>query len=142
MHYLQRVSLPIVLLTSVAFMQVEQAQARVRPTPIAPANGAALDNGCENRSNGVTWTFSWTEPILGVTRYHLYVIGQNAQNPVIDRSDITSTVYTDRSPGSYIAEHNRRGWRWRVRALLNNQFWTDWSEERTFDVEPLNTDCR
>jgi hypothetical protein len=139
---LLRFSLPIALFTSITCVQVEQAQARVRPSPIAPVNGAIMDNGCTNRSNGITWTFRWTEPMLGVTRYHLYVFAPNSQNPAIDRSDITSTTYRDRSPGSYIAEQNRRGWRWRVRALLNNQFWTDWSDESSFDVEPLNTDCR
>jgi hypothetical protein len=142
MQFLRRFSLPMALFTSITLIRVEQAQARVRPTPIAPASRAVMDNGCANRSNGITWTFRWTEPILGVTRYHLYVVGANAQNPVINQTDITSAVYTSRSPGSYIAEQNRRGWRWRVRALLNNQFWTDWSDESSFDVEPLNTDCR
>jgi len=35
----------------------------------------------------------------------------------------------------------RFGWIWKVRAKINGS-WADWSPERTFDVEPLNTDCQ
>ena len=31
----------------------------------------------------------------------------------------------------------RLGWRWKVRALVEG-IWTDWSEERTFEVAPLD----
>ena len=141
MGTLKHMTFSTLLLTLIVCTQANKADARIKPTPIFPSNGTVLGNGCENRSKDIIWKFRWTEPILGTTRYHLYVIGPNAEIPLLDRSDITSTTYTDTSSGSYIANQNTRGWRWKVRALMNG-IWSDWSEERAFDVEPLNTACR
>jgi hypothetical protein len=58
---------------------------------------------------------------------------------VIDKNDINSTSFHDSNPGDYIIEANRYGWIWRVRAYVGG-VWTDWSEERSFNVEPP-TDC-
>ncbi|BAY10454.1 hypothetical protein [Calothrix sp. NIES-2098] len=105
-----------------------------------PDRADVLDNGCLNRQNGIFWTFIWSQ-VPNATTYHLYVIEDNAQNPVINQTDIKSTEYIYQSFGSYIIDRNRRGWRWKVRAKVNGQ-WTNWSEESFFDVEPLNTDCK
>ncbi|MGV0024063.1 hypothetical protein [Phormidesmis priestleyi] len=144
MYYLKRLSLPILLSILVAFTLVSKAQAgsRMYPKLISPTNRAVLDNGCEDASNDVSWTFEWSSPTGDVTRSHLYVIGPGTNKPVINKSNIRGTSYTEKGVGAYIVNQNRRGWRWKVRALLGGQVWTDWSEEKTFDVEPLNTDCR
>lgn len=104
---------------------------------ILPENNALLDNGCYGQSNKITWYFDWND-FPNAEQYHLYVIGPNAKNPVIDK-DIVESEYKDESDG-YIANKNRLNWTWKVRAMVDG-VWTDWSETRTFDVEPLNTDC-
>ena len=109
------------------------------PESLSPKNGEVLDNGCQDKTNGIIWAFEWTE-VPEAQRYHLYVIGRSALNPVIDDTNIKSNYYNSVSPKSYIVEHNRRGWKWKVRALVN-EVWTAWSSERTFDAEPLDTDC-
>ena len=48
---------------------------------------------------------------------------------------LTSSSFRFEHKGGYIADQNRLGWRWKVRALVND-IWSDWSEERTFDVAP------
>ena len=110
------------------------------PTLLAPRAGAVLDNGCENREDGVLWSFEWSA-VPGADRYHLYVIGQAAKNPVVDDDKITTNAYARLGRGSYIVGRvNLYGWRWRVRARVHG-VWTGWSEERRFEVEPLDTDC-
>jgi hypothetical protein len=39
-----------------------------------------------------------------------------------------------------MTNENRFDWRWKVRTMVNGA-WGPWSTERTFDVEPLDTDC-
>jgi hypothetical protein len=109
------------------------------PNLLFPDNLDVLDNGCVNLKDGTFWTFIWSK-IPNATSYHLYVIGKNSPNPVINKSNLTSPEYIDKSFQSYIANRYRRGWKWKVRAKINGK-WSNWSEERVFDVEPLNTDC-
>ena len=99
-----------------------------------------MDNGCEDRSDGVLWDFDWSM-CSGASDYHLYVKHQSSTYPVIDRSDLTSSSFHKDGPGDYIINSNRFDWRWKVRAKVNG-VWGDWSEERHFDVEPLDTDCQ
>ena len=109
------------------------------PALISPVEYAVLDNGCQNRTNGIEWDFKWTD-VPAARLYHLYVVGPQAKYPVINNAEITYAAYQDIRAESYIIESNRRGWRWKVRALVGNE-WSEWSEERTFDVEAMNTDC-
>jgi hypothetical protein len=111
------------------------------PNLIAPETGAVLDNGCSiNReSDGASWKFEW-EGVPQATRYHLYVISPEAQYPTINSSDITATSFLREDRGSYISDGYNKGWRWKVRAMVAGT-WREWSPERTFDVEPVNTDC-
>jgi len=60
-------------------------------------------------------------------------------NPVIDRSDLTASYFHREAWGGYVADQNRFGWTWKVRAEVGG-IWGAWSEIRTFDVEPVNTD--
>ena len=127
------------LLCALPVAAVQQEGAFV-PNLISPKNGDVLDNGSyyHKESDGVTWKFEWSS-VPQATRYHLYVIGPTAKNPMIDKSDITATSYLSESRGSYIVDRYYKGWRWKVRAIVAGT-WREWSPERTFDVEPLNMD--
>lgn len=125
------------LLSTIALSQ--PGMAAVVPKLIFPEAQDVLDNGCLNLRSGIFWTFVWSE-VPNATSYHLHVIGATALNPVINNPDLPSPDYIHRQFGSYIADQNRLGWRWKVRAKVNGR-WTPWSEERGFDVERLNTDC-
>jgi hypothetical protein len=109
------------------------------PTLLFPDASDILDNGCTNLGSGIFWTFIWND-VPNATQYHLYVIGATATTPVLDLPNLRTTDYVSKRTGSYIADRNQRGWRWKVRARVNGQ-WSAWSEERQFDVEPVNTDC-
>ncbi len=116
-----------------------QPRPPVAPALLFPDASDLLDNGCTNLGSGIFWTFIWAD-VPNATQYHLYVIGATATTPVLDLPNLRATEYISKRTGSYIADQNRRGWRWKVRARVNGQ-WTAWSEERLFDVEPVNTDC-
>jgi hypothetical protein len=107
------------------------------PELVSPLEGATMDNGCEDRSDPIIWDFEWSA-CPGAQNYDLYVIGWNATIPVIE-DRVTNTTYHYESPG-YIPDLNRPQWRWKVRAMQNDT-WGEWFPEKTFDVEPLDTDC-
>ncbi|MCY2993311.1 MAG: serine/threonine-protein kinase [Planctomycetota bacterium] len=106
------------------------------PKLLSPLPDAVLENGSLDGSRQKTWEFAWSA-VVGATRYHLFVSGRRAPRPVVDVSEIGHTQYSHRGTG-YVIEANQRGWRWRVRALVGDK-WTDWTEERTFDVGPIAT---
>jgi hypothetical protein len=108
------------------------------PELISPAEGAVLDNGRTDRLNLEVWDFDWSD-CPGATHYHLYVQHQGAPNPVINRSDLTQSSYHMATLGSYVADLNRFDWTWKVRAEVGG-VWGCYSPERTFEVEPVNTD--
>ncbi|MEW6735394.1 MAG: hypothetical protein AB1489_29150, partial [Acidobacteriota bacterium] len=109
------------------------------PKLITPKPGEVIDNSCENRKDKIVWEFDWSD-IPEATYYHLYVIGAGAQYPIINIDNLATSSFKQVKSSSYIIDTYRLGWRWKVRAKVNGD-WTDWSEEQTFDVEPLNTDC-
>ncbi|MCD4766776.1 MAG: hypothetical protein K8R34_09725 [Methanosarcinales archaeon] len=118
--------------------QTEVDSIEISPTVlISPKEDAVMDNGRTDRTDSIIWDFDWSD-VKGATEYQLYVIGDTAKYPVIDRVT-SSSSYHHSSPGSYIIESNRYGWTWKVRAQVNGQ-WGDWSETRTFSVEEVNTD--
>ena len=108
------------------------------PTLLTPLEGEALDNGCTNRENGILWEFHWSE-CTGAEAYHLYVKQQSVDSPAVDRASLTSTSFT-LLDNRLIPEEGRFGWFWRVQVQLNG-VWSDWTPERSFEVEPVNTDC-
>ncbi|MCI0546695.1 MAG: hypothetical protein L0027_05375 [Candidatus Rokubacteria bacterium] len=86
------------------------------------------------------WAFGWEAPAgaRAVERYHLLVQGARGSLPVADvTTSGTTWSLPARSPCSYVTDQNRRGWRWRVRALWADGTWSDWSEGR-FDVAPVD----
>lgn len=124
------------LINSITLAQLSNVP--TAPTLLFPDSSDVLDNGCDPLENDIFWVFGWSE-VPNATSYHLYAIGANALNPVIDNPNIKSTDYIHRSAG-FIIDRNRMGWRWKVRAMVNGE-WSNWSEEKVFDVEPLNIDC-
>jgi hypothetical protein len=108
------------------------------PELVSPPEGEIMDNGCLNKTEPRVWDFEWSV-CPGATSYHIYVIGANAIYPIVD----VETPYTTyRSEGTgYIADLNRLGWQWKVRAMQNG-VWGEWSPVRTFDAEPVDSDCR
>jgi hypothetical protein len=108
------------------------------PTLISPANGAVMDNGCKDRSNGITWDFDWSD-VPGATAYHLRV-WRNPALPVINDMGVPASSYHYDSPQTYVINSNLNGWRWMVRAKVHGS-WRHWSTVRSFRVERLNTDC-
>ena len=110
------------------------------PTLISPQNGTVLDNGCKDHSDSIEWDFDWSD-VPGATKYHIYVILENAVNPVID-AITTASSYHYSSLGAYIEDAHRFNWTWKVRAGNDSGEWSEWSEVRYFDVEPLDTDCQ
>jgi hypothetical protein len=107
------------------------------PELISPAEGAVLDNGRTDKKDYIKWHFSWAY-VEGASMWRLYVKHVGSKYPVIDR-DVFNVFYNHEEYGSYIANCNRFNWKWKVRAYVYDM-WCDWSEERSFDVEPVNTD--
>jgi hypothetical protein len=109
------------------------------PQLVQPLEGAELDNGCEDRSDGIVWDFDWTD-VAGASEYHLYVNHTGSPLVNIDTQGITTSSYHFVDDTAYVIEANRFDWVWRVRAKVDG-LWGPWSPERSFNVEPLNTDC-
>ena len=131
-------------LTKTRSTPMPPASALCVPQLVAPVEGAVLDNGradFDRSTDAVIWEFDWSD-CPGAIEYDIFVMGPGAIYPlVLNRSGnpITESSFRSVSCGSYIIDANRRGWRWRVRALTDG-VWGQWSAERTFDVEPLFTD--
>lgn len=132
------VKLTLILLPA-WLISIPGGQAVRPPTPIMPENHAVMDNGCRNMGDPIEWEFKWSA-VPKATSYHLHVIGALATKPVINNSRLSDSMYRHKPTGGYIIKRHQRGWRWRVRAFVNGA-WSEWSEERTFDVEPVDTDC-
>src|SRR5262249_32222910 len=88
------------------------------PIPTSPLQGAILDNGRMDHSDPIIWDFAW-QAVPGATKYQLFVIGANAPFPLINISDLASPSYHHEGRGAYVANHNRFGWRWKVRAMVD-----------------------
>jgi hypothetical protein len=105
---------------------------------LAPSQGAILDNGCSNRENGIRWEFDWSDcPDAQFYEFHLQQRG--TPEPRVDVRNLTSSSFTVLESG-FIFEEARTGWFWKVRSRING-VWSNWSPERDFEVEPVNTDC-
>ncbi len=113
-------------------------EAPAPPTLLFPEPGAIVDNGCSDSCDKIERDFYWTD-VPGADRYHIHVMGANAQNPTIDQFVVDSSF--SESKWGYVAGRNLEGWTWKVRAGSDVTGWGNWSAERTFDVEDLNTDC-
>lgn len=110
------------------------------PTPVSPASMEQMDNGCFDRSDRIEWDFEW-QAVPNARKYHLYVKSRSAPIPVVDNKGLGKTTYKHRRDKAYIGGRGVSIWSWKVRALVGKT-WTEWSEEREFRIEPLDTDCK
>jgi len=108
------------------------------PSLISPESGAVLDNGRTDRMDDIVWDFDWSD-CEGDALYRLLVVGPPSIEPVID-AIISDSSYHYVCEGCYIREVDRYAWKWIVRAQVDGQ-WGEWSELRTFSVEPVNSDA-
>ncbi|MGH7741152.1 MAG: hypothetical protein ACRENS_03935 [Candidatus Eiseniibacteriota bacterium] len=106
---------------------------------VTPLPAALMDNGCSGRNNPIHWEFDWTD-CLESTAYHLHVQSATASVAIVDDSTLTTSSYVLNLPDSYITSAYLLDWRWRARAFVNGE-WGEWTAERSFDVEALDTDC-
>lgn len=107
------------------------------PRLLSPDEGATLDNGCTNGQNGTLWEFDWSDcPDAEV--YELYLELRGSVGP-FNHPGLTESEYAALE-NRVVFEEARFGWIWKVRAKIND-IWSDWSPERSFDVEPIDTDC-
>ncbi|HBA61423.1 MAG TPA: hypothetical protein DCZ92_11525 [Elusimicrobia bacterium] len=123
---------------------------------LAPAPGAVLPNSNLARTITVAWEFTWA-PVPGAELYQLVVMGKRATIPLVSvltgsathrtgetfrdgaiQLELAPQPFTHREDlNGYIAEPNRFGWRWGVRAKVNGA-WGAYGEQRVFDVAPLH----
>ncbi|WP_417599613.1 hypothetical protein [Pararhodobacter oceanensis] len=71
--------------------------------------------------------FAW-RGCAEATRYHLYAIGMNAFNPIINERELTSATYRYRGTFHPGGETN---WLWKVRAYADGE-WGEWSSIRVW----------
>jgi len=107
------------------------------PQLTSPPKGAELDNGRRDRRDGILWRFVW-RPMAGATNYWIKVEKCGAGHAEVNDS-LKANTFAYRSRGGYVSEENRYMWVWRVRAKVAGR-WTDWSDGRTFSVEPVDRD--
>jgi len=108
------------------------------PMLVSPENGVTMDNGCVVGSDKIVWDFDWND-YPNATQYQLYVKNIKATVPLINEQYIYNSSYHFEYSG-YVLNDYRYNWEWKVRAMVNNQ-WTNWSETRYFNAEPVNTHC-
>jgi len=107
------------------------SQAVCIPSLAVPADNAQLpQRRLDDKKVEANWAFGW-RACPGATRYHLFVIGPSALNPIVDEDSITSATYQHRE--THFGVTQREGWTWKVRAYVDGR-WGDWSQERTFNI--------
>ena len=124
--------IPLVLF-GLACEPVESIEPEVEFYP----DGHEMDNGRYDRQDEIRWEFRWPK-MKGAEKYRIYVIGANAQFPVIDTTSPDNN-YLHVSEGSYIIDRHRFDWEWKVKGFVDGQ-WTEWLEPHMFDVEAADTD--
>jgi hypothetical protein len=95
-----------------------------------------MDNGRQDSGEPLIWIFIW-EKMPEAQAYHLYVKKNSSEKPVIDQK--VGEAYFIKADYGYIINPNCEDWIWKVRPLIDGT-WREWSETRSFNVEPLNTD--
>lgn len=107
------------------------------PALLSPAAGAVVDNGCTSRSDPIAWSFDWTD-CAGSDLYELVVAKVGSTAAAIHELLAASDFSQDQV--GFVLDANRLDWSWRVRARTNGT-WGEWTPERPFDLEPVDSDC-
>ena len=95
-----------------------------------------MDNGRTDGRDQVIWDFDWTD-CAGVTKYEIRV--ELASGSKLFGSQSWDSSFHKEVLVALTAESRRMGLTWKVRAKVGDE-WGEWSETRTFDVEPVDTD--
>jgi len=134
----RRMALAIVVALVIASCEASDPTAPIPAPPAltSPTSGQILDNGCPGCSDPMKWAFKWAE-VGDATQYHLHVMADSATIPIINDQAVPFAQYFLTDQG-YVTVPG--AWRWRVRVLVKGK-WSDWSETRTFTVEPSCQDC-
>ena len=114
---------------SVARQRVSEEPAESLPRLLEPVPDATLPQPDRGE-----WRFDWEDDPAAMV-YELVVIGPAAVFPTV-QTRTTSSEFVVASWDAYIADHNLRGWGWRVRAKYQNGAWGPWSRVRRFNVTP------
>lgn len=117
---------------------------KISPTPkvacvpalVVPGDNEVLPQRRPDEKIALNWTFGW-KACPEATKYHLFVIGPTALNPIVNEDSLTSATYQFQRSGGQISKSKTQGWTWKVRAYADGQ-WGEWSEVRTFNVTPPN----
>jgi hypothetical protein len=118
------------------------------PKLLSPKENRTMDNGCDVGDDGIKWDFSWS-PSQGANRYEIEILHGEEKSIISQVTGSHSFTFecsenSNEIPGCMIDHLNAEGWRWHVRAGNAGHGegqWSDWSKSRSFNVEPLNTDC-
>ena len=108
------------------------------PALFQPDAGAVLDSNCTLSSTHLTWEFSWST-CPGAESYHLWVKAADSDRPAIDDRSLKVNLVKDERPG-VLGLPRRTAWRWRVRSKQAG-VWNPWSEERPFEIDPIDEGC-
>lgn len=107
------------------------------PKPLHPAFGELMDNGSQDRVRDTQELhFSWS-PVSGATKYQVEAWRLGSGRPLV-QAEVSGTEFKQ-SNKAYVAMGNCHGWRWKVRAFVQNQ-WQAWSEDVGFEFEPPDYD--
>jgi hypothetical protein len=106
------------------------------PNQLLPEDNAVMDNGCTSQDNGILWDFDWDD-CPGADMYSFHLSHPSLETPFDRDLPVSSfSLLEDR----VLPEETRIGWTWRVRARVNG-IWGNYTADRTFDAERVNTDC-
>src|SRR5688572_20316683 len=94
------------------------------PALAVPASNAVLPQRLPDDKFALNWTFEW-KACPAATRYHLFVIGPTASNPVVNEDSLTSATYQFQRSHGQISKSKTQGWTWKVRAYTNGR-WGEW----------------
>jgi hypothetical protein len=106
---------------------------RPGPALLSPAPGATLPNGDLDADKAEAWTLRWAT-VPGATSYRLRVLQGGNLRQVVNLPTIAPEFPIPRI--EQIPSALCPGWRWSVQARIDG-VWSEWSEERTFDVAPV-----
>ena len=124
-------ALPEIVLSGAVDAPVKAAA----PSLLEPVAGAVMSNAKPDDDKAAVWEFQWSA-VPGADRVpSSSSISPTRRRPRSMMRHIASTSYrADRKRRSF-PRAVASGWKWRVRAIVKDQ-WTDWSEERSFEVAP------
>ena len=113
-----------------------------------PEESTEMDNGCENGDDSIKWEFSWFQ-VQGADQYQIEILNGREELVISQTTEAHEFSYeckdnSNEISGCDIYPSDYQSWHWRVRAGNADHgdiMWSDWSETRPFNIEPLNTDC-